>query len=154
MFRKICVALDGSPLAECALKPASSIARAFQSEMKLVMVEELPETLERTQWDLTQDEILQQAFQRSQDYLRSLAHSLRSQGCSVVYELLPLGSPTTRILADMEKERPDLLVISSHGRTGLPRLIMGSVAESLARESPCPVMIVGHKDYPPEGKPS
>jgi nucleotide-binding universal stress UspA family protein len=147
MFHKIIVPLDGSKQAEAAIKPATFLARAFQASLKLVLVEEMPPHLSKEEWELTQDEVLDRNRQHLEDYLRGLAHEVRSEGCSVSFAVLPLGPAAHRILEEVEAERPDLLVITSHGRTGLPRLVMGSVAESLARQSPCPVMIIGHHRY-------
>jgi nucleotide-binding universal stress UspA family protein len=52
------------------------------------------------------------------------------------------GSPVTEIIELAEAEHIDLIVMASHGRTGLPRLLMGSIAEGLMRKAPCPVLIV------------
>jgi nucleotide-binding universal stress UspA family protein len=52
------------------------------------------------------------------------------------------GSPATEILKLAEAENIDLIVMASHGRSGLPRLLMGSIAEAVMRKAPCPVLIV------------
>jgi universal stress protein A len=52
------------------------------------------------------------------------------------------GNPVREIIAFAEREHMDLIVMGSHGRTGLSRLLMGSVAEGVARRAPCPVLIV------------
>jgi nucleotide-binding universal stress UspA family protein len=52
------------------------------------------------------------------------------------------GGPVHEIVAFAEREHIDLIVMGSHGRTGLARLLMGSVAEGVARRAPCPVLIV------------
>jgi nucleotide-binding universal stress UspA family protein len=58
------------------------------------------------------------------------------------------GGPVREIVEFAERENVDLIVMGSHGRTGISRLLMGSVAEGVARRAPCPVMIVKqpHKD--------
>jgi nucleotide-binding universal stress UspA family protein len=50
------------------------------------------------------------------------------------------GDPAEEILRLAERERADLIVMSTHGRTGLSRMLMGSVAESVVRRAPCPVL--------------
>jgi nucleotide-binding universal stress UspA family protein len=61
----------------------------------------------------------------------------------VIYEHYYLrGSPVTEILRFAERENVDLIVMGSHGRTGLSRLLMGSIAEGIMRKAPCPVLIV------------
>jgi nucleotide-binding universal stress UspA family protein len=52
------------------------------------------------------------------------------------------GSPVTEILAFAERENVDLIVMASHGRTGLSRLLMGSIAEGVIRKASCPVLVV------------
>lgn len=143
MFCKIVVPLDGSTLAEAALTPAKFMARAFNAEIKLVSVEEMPAHLTDLEWRLPQQAILDQAKDQLEAYLKSRAHDLRSEGCTVSYGVLPLGSPAQRILEEIEENKHDLLILTSHGRTGLTRFMMGSVAERMARYARCPVMIVG-----------
>jgi nucleotide-binding universal stress UspA family protein len=52
------------------------------------------------------------------------------------------GSPVNEIVEFAERENVDLIVMASHGRTGLSRLLMGSIAEGVMRKAPCPVLIV------------
>jgi len=59
-----------------------------------------------------------------------------------VREIVEVGSPSTNILAAAERERSDLIVMSTHGRTGLSHLLMGSVTEEIVRRAPCPVFSV------------
>jgi nucleotide-binding universal stress UspA family protein len=61
----------------------------------------------------------------------------------LIYEHYYLrGSPVTEILRFAERENVDLIVMGSHGRTGLSRLLMGSIAEGVMRKAPCPVLVV------------
>jgi universal stress protein A len=68
-------------------------------------------------------------------------------GRAVIQAVLE-GSPKAEIIKYARKENIDLIVLSTHGRTGLPHLIIGSVAESVVRTAPCPVLTVrpeGHQ---------
>jgi nucleotide-binding universal stress UspA family protein len=76
-------------------------------------------------------------------------------------ELLPLvevrqkvevGSPATNILEEAESEGTDLIVMSTHGRTGLAHMLMGSVTEQVVRNASCPVFSV-HPPQPRKAKP-
>lgn len=140
MFHKILVPLDGSATAEAALKPASFLARAFNAELRLASVEEMPAQI--LDWDVTQQTLLDKAKTERLDYLNARAHELRQEGCLVDFTYLPLGSPALRLEHEAAEQQADLIVMTSHGRTGLPRLVLGSVAEQLARTAPCPVMII------------
>jgi nucleotide-binding universal stress UspA family protein len=52
------------------------------------------------------------------------------------------GDPAAEIVRHAREERCDLVVIGTHGRAGIPRLVLGSVAERVARQCPCPVLVV------------
>jgi nucleotide-binding universal stress UspA family protein len=52
------------------------------------------------------------------------------------------GDPAAEIVRHAREERCDLVVVGTHGRTGIQRLVLGSVAERVARQSPCPVLVV------------
>lgn len=60
------------------------------------------------------------------------------------------GAPVAEILRFAEQEKVDLIVMASHGRTGLSRLLMGSVAEAVVRRASCPVLIVKQPAIAPE----
>mgnify|MGYP003612563988 CR=1 FL=1 len=143
MFSKIVVPLDGSKAAEAALQPAMFMARAFNAEVKLVAVPEAPMTFGEGDWILPAGSALQEVQEKLEVYLTAQAHALRQEGCSVSTEVLDSG-PTTQVLIELlEKDRPDLLILTSHGRSGVTRFLIGSVAENLCRNAPCPVMVVG-----------
>ena len=138
MFFKILVPLDGSSSSEAALKSASFLARAFQSEIKLVTVEDIPMPIYPGEVNA---EMIDQLRKDADAYLQARAHELREDGCSVTTVLLPPGPVAQRILDEVKKERTDLIMVGSHGRSGISRVLLGSVAEHLARHAPCPVMI-------------
>jgi universal stress protein A len=142
MFHKILVPLDGSKESEQALKPACSLARAFQAELRLVTVEELPNQPEPSEWDLTIGSFLDKIREQVQKNLDRVAQDLRAQELRVTTAILPLGPPSARILEETAESQADLIVLFSHGRSGLSRFLMGSVAERLTRNAPCPVLIV------------
>jgi nucleotide-binding universal stress UspA family protein len=54
---------------------------------------------------------------------------------------LVMGDPATEIVRVAEEEKAELIVLGTHGRTGLSRILMGSVAEAVVRHAPCPVLI-------------
>ncbi|MFN8613617.1 MAG: universal stress protein [Vulcanimicrobiota bacterium] len=147
MFFKIAVPLDGSAHSEAALKSASFMARAFNAELKLITVEEVATPIYPGEVD---PEMLVDLRRDAQAYLDSRAHQLRQEGCCVTTAVLTAGPPADRILEEVQREKTDLIVVGSHGRTGLPRLLLGSVSERLARHAPCPVMIARLQEVPAE----
>lgn len=56
--------------------------------------------------------------------------------------ILRRGAPNDEIVAAVQAESPDMLVVGTHGRSGLERLMMGTVAEQIVKSAPCPVLTV------------
>jgi universal stress protein A len=77
--------------------------------------------------------------------LSSLLDSSWSAGRTVVRAVID-GAPKEEIVRYARKKHIDLIVLSTHGRTGLSHVLLGSVAESVVRNSPCPVLTVRPKD--------
>jgi nucleotide-binding universal stress UspA family protein len=140
----ILVPLDGSPLAEAALEPAVALARAWDVEIGLVQVIEPlvfpPESqmLPAVGYDEKLTTIRRDA---ANDYLNDVAERIRADGVrvssaavlgvTVVETLLSLASP----------ERYGLIAIATHGRGGVRRLALGSVADKMIRAADVPVLV-------------
>jgi len=77
----------------------------------------------------------------SQVLLKQFAHDWVSPVGKVRY-IIKSGDPFESILDAAEERRADLIVLATHGRTGLKRLLIGNVAEKVVRHAPCPVLIV------------
>jgi universal stress protein A len=77
--------------------------------------------------------------QEVRDRLRSIMPTMDGVVCKHRYFR---GSPVGEILKFAQQEEIDLIVMGSHGRTGISRLLMGSVAEAVMRKTPCPVLVV------------
>ncbi len=142
------VPLDGSELAECALSYAEELAtRMGISEVILVSVtERIPGY--RTVDDPTQPsevrlvpEGVGKMESQAQRYLRRTAKKLESKGTKVSQEVL-LGNPAEELIIYAENRGVDLIVMSSHGRTGPSRWAFGSVADKVSRSVKIPVMII------------
>ncbi|MBS2038883.1 universal stress protein [bacterium] len=141
MYQKILVALDGHPAALAALGPAQALAESFGADLRLVSVE-WPRSPRGKEWTLTQTAYMDKKKAELKSYLDAWSAKLRQQGCRVGTCVLPLGSTPERLLQEVENWGADLLVLCSHGREGLSRWMMGSVAEEMNRRAPCSVMIV------------
>lgn len=147
-IRRLVVPLDGSVLAEAALPVGVDRAKQLGIPVHLVralnlaavltplvdggglLVSPSPEVYEQ----------MTEAVEReARDYLTSVAARLEDEGASATWEVLE-GSPFFAI-ADATKTG-DLLIATSHGRGGVLRWLMGSVAEKLVREAPVPVLLV------------
>ncbi len=144
-IREILVPLDGSPLAETALGPASAIARLFGAELLLVQVVRplsagslLPLPFP-SGYDT---EVLAVERKETQKYLDSLANDLRDHGVGVRATVV-VGHNVAEALLDLaHPQRIDLVAIATHGRGGVQRLLLGSVADKLIRGAGPPVLVI------------
>ena len=98
-----------------------------------------------------------QAEQSASQYLAALADRLRSQGMSVTTKVMVAESPAAAILEEAVLPRIDLIALQTHGRHGLSRLMLGSVADKVVRGAAVPVLVrrpVGPRGHPEEARPS
>ncbi len=152
MFESILVSLDGSALAEQALAPAFTIAAQFGATVLLLRVV-VPERPVLHQPPLVPPpfgadaETLRSQVREAHDYLTRLELPLPRSGLLVHTRVL-VGAPPASIVATATDSTIDLIVMSTHGRTGLTRLLYGSVAEAVLRGSPVPVLMIPNRARP------
>lgn len=144
-FDEILVPLDGSPLAEAALGPATAIARLWDCEISLVQIVPAvalatdPPTSFPTEWDEQLTTIRREA---AEDYLRDVAERLREAGVKASGVAVVGGGIAETLLALATPKRERLVVMATHGRGGVRRLLLGSVADKVVRGAEVPVLIV------------
>jgi nucleotide-binding universal stress UspA family protein len=147
-FKYILVPLDGSPLAERALPATIALAQKFRSQIILLRVLDIPVSTSPTSHpEVTIGwvrEARQQAHQEAESYLTAVQGELDRQGIKTRI-LLRDTAPAQDILDVADAEDIDLIIMSSHGRGGLACWTFGSVAEKVARHSPCPVLLIRQK---------
>ncbi len=140
-MERILVSLDGSILAENTLPYARAFAKAFNSEIVLLAVPQVPEVKSYRAPDLAIDQIRTQTEATMDNFLGAVARSLREDGLEV--RTITRGSlPVRTIVAAGDEEEVDLIMLTSRGRGGIDRLFMGSVAESVVSESDKAVLMV------------
>jgi nucleotide-binding universal stress UspA family protein len=130
MFRRILVPLDGSALAEAVLPQATELARLHGAEVVLLRVESAP------------DYAVAQAAEEAQHYLKGVAASLRGARVRVSTMVVLSGDAAGEILVQAELTAADLILMSTHGRSGVGRWMLGSVAEKVLRAAVTPVLLV------------
>ncbi len=148
MIKSILVPLDGSKLAECALPYAEEIAsKLVVGKVVLVSVTERVKGL-RVVGDpgsAGEEALLPEAIgkmeRQAARYLNKVAKGLEAKGLTIRKEVL-LGNPAQEISIYAESESVDLIVMSSHGRTGPSRWARGSVADKVLKAVRIPVMII------------
>lgn len=156
---RIVVPLDGSKLAEAALPIAASLARAMSLPVRLVRAVDLDDVRDTIQAERERErgapapedeehtyaEARQRTEKRAAAYLGETARSLQDQGLDVHMDVLQ-GTPVFALLEAIEPD--DLVAMTSHGRRGFRRWMLGSVAEKLVRESKGPVLLVPTRKSP------
>ena len=145
MFQHILVPLDGSTRAEQALPVAARIARATDGSMLLVQVVNQPIDYSGGWAPLVAGEIIEVEMDGATDYLKAVAASQILAGIETRTEV-SLGMPAQYLIAVTEAHESDLVVLCSHGRTGLTRWALGSVAHSLVHQSAVPVLVLRQED--------
>ncbi len=136
MSSTILVPLDGSEVAELALPVATNLARAGGARLVLVRVVWTPGVP-----GIGPGEAIFNAWSEADAYLIGVAKQLAASGVSVERRVR-YEHPVEGILAETAAEHADLLVMCTHGRTGLARLLYGSVAAGVVHSSSVPVLLV------------
>ena len=145
MLRQILVPIDGSELSERALAPTQVLARALGAQIVLVRVLEPPTWVGDEPHGYLSPELYQQLTDSLEEdarhSLEALSASLTQQNLAAKWTLLS-GTPAAGLLDFEAETRPDLIVMATHGRSGLARFALGSVADRLIREGTAPVLLV------------
>jgi nucleotide-binding universal stress UspA family protein len=127
---------DFSDRSDIAFRLASSLARDCKARLIVVHVAEPP-------LPLYGDGLVMSAPAEPREPLQGKLHQIRPPDPEVQVEhWLEEGDAAAEILRVAREARCDLIVMGTHGRTGLGRLLMGSVAEEVVRKAPCPVLTV------------
>ena len=148
MFKRILVPLDGSTLAEQAIPTAGRIAHATGGSVTLLRVILPPVDYVYGPYMLRPaftvlDQGVQKALEEATHYLERVATSSYLAGVEteVVAET---GPAAEMILSVVEAKNMNLIVMCTHGETGLKRWVLGSVAQKVARYAPVPVLVLHH----------
>ena len=150
-FTKIVAATDFSDDSKLALSFAEELARKFSADLIVLHVDQpLAPVMMTPELGPAMDvgamgRIAEEQRLLAQRELDKIAGRLRDSGLKVK-SMLKVGSPFLEILHTAQNEGADLIVLGTHGRTGLAHVLMGSVAERVVQKSPCPVLTIRHPD--------
>ncbi len=140
MFKRILVPLDGSELAEIALPYAEDLAGAFGAEIVLLHVLESDDS----EYKRMHESYLQEAAERVTDSVRKRAAGDQA-GAVRVEAVIAEGHPAEQIIDRADDESVDLIAMATHGRSGVRRWVMGSVADKVVSATQAPVTLVKAK---------
>jgi nucleotide-binding universal stress UspA family protein len=165
MYKRILVCVDGSKTSDVALAEGLKLAKEQRADLRLLHVADVtpPAAIDSIaghssyiDYDLFRDATLN----AGRDVVRRAESVARAAGQGVESAVIEASAHdiSASIVDDASRWRADLVVIGTHGRSGLERLVLGSVAESVARHAPVPVLLVksepGSKERPQERKPA
>lgn len=141
MFSRVVVPLDGSPLAESIIPFLLQIAGPLDVEVVLLRVLQPipPEVIEGSRYVVVED--VEKRAADAREYLAPLAARLAAAGVRATIDVRR-GDPVTEIIAGAREAGADLIAMTTHGRSGLGRLLFGSVAEAVLRQTEVPVFLM------------
>lgn len=141
-FKRILVPLDFSPSANQAVQFAIDLARRYEAALDLVYVyQSVAYALPEGYVLITPDQ-LAEVLRTFEQQLAAAKEEAQKAGVAKVETALLQGYPINEILHRAEERKADLIVMGTHGRSGIKRLVLGSVAENVLRGSSCPVLVV------------
>lgn len=148
LYNKILVPLDGSNFSECILSHVKAVAAGCK--VPQVVLLRVVEPWNTTIYEVSQP-LLEQAQKEkvanAKDYVAKLAASLGKEGLAI--ETAVMEGPAAEVILDYaKKSKADLIMMSSHGRSGVTRWALGSVTDRVVRQSPIPVMIAAPAGCP------
>jgi nucleotide-binding universal stress UspA family protein len=141
MYKRALVPLDGSPLSESVLPLLMEIAGPLDMAVTLVRVLEpvTPTVIESSRHVVVDDLVGRR--RDAEEYLAPIAAGLRARGVETSWDIR-VGRADEEILAAARTAGADLIAMSTHGRSGLGRLLFGSVAEQVLRHAEVPVFLM------------
>lgn len=146
-IKKILFPTDFSKYSDYALQYAISIASAFSAKLYILHV--IDHARQQDYFlvlTLTFEEIEDKLMEEAQKKLEELLSKNISQ--EIEFETsIKSGTPFVEIIRAAKQENIDLIVMGSHGRSGISEILIGSVAERVMRKASCPVLIVKPKDF-------
>ena len=142
-FKKVLIAVDSGPVAVGAAETGVELARALGAEVAFICVVDASLAY-AGDTGTPAGELIAAARLDAQRLLTAVRQRLSPQSSAL--EFIQVGGSSEEIIKAAEAWGADLIVIGSHGRTGVQRVFFGSVAEAVMRHAPCPVVVVRAKE--------
>ena len=136
-FEKILLATDGSESVEAAIQEAINIAKVCSSRLYVLSVVEV-----NPEYEALAPNIVEKAETETKEHVDSVKNRAEKEGISCETIVHQGEEPYRFIVDEAKKTKVDMIVMGSHGRTGLKRLMMGSVTARVIGHAPCKVLVV------------
>ena len=151
--KQILVPTDFSPPAWSALEDAAAIAETYGASLDVIHVWDIPTFAvpgEMAGYALPTT-VIDVVSAQAHNMMEELVDHARTTGLAIRNASVVPGNAGRAIVEFASHGSYDLIVIGSHGRTGLARAVLGSVAERVVRHAPCPVLVVTGKQHASPG---
>lgn len=142
MYKKILVPLDGSTLAEEALPHAQALVNSEHAELVILRVPVVPTHEFFGHDNLLASTVSREVDQEADKYVKDKVRKLKWKVAEPVSGVIREGPVAETIVTVADEVHADLIAMSTHGRTGLQRMLVGSVAEKVMQMSRIPVMLI------------
>lgn len=139
--KKILAPTDFSELSAVGVRYALEMARSQGAELILYHVIDVGDN-----WFSTYDELnpARPLLENEARRLETFVKDKLADYCGLVeiHQVVEIGAPHANIVEKAEREKVDMIVMSTHGRTGIDHMLLGSVSEKTVARAPCPVLVV------------
>jgi nucleotide-binding universal stress UspA family protein len=142
-FKKVLIAIDSEPVAVRAAETGVNLAQALGAEVAFINVVDSALAYPGDTGPPA-SELIAAAKLNAKRLVTTIRQRVSPQ--SSVLEFIQVGTPSEEIVKVANEWSADLLVIGSHGRGGMQRALLGSVAETVMRHAPCPLVVVRSKE--------
>ncbi len=144
MYQRIMIPLDGSQVAECVLPHAEAFIKngLVETAVLIRVLESMPIPMFESGVNVEyMEKALQNNEKEAREYLQKIADGFSQHGVSIKCEVLE-GPIADTLASYAEDNKVDLILVATHGRSGIGRWVMGSVADRILRSSHVPVFMV------------
>ncbi|MGA9839354.1 MAG: universal stress protein [Thermoplasmata archaeon] len=141
-FRRITVAIDGSPIAEGALDTAIDLAHRYSSDLAIIAVAPIVPVYITSAEPFVPAGVPPSEIGNYRQIVETAVKRAEAAGVASVTGVAYEGVVTDEILTHLEQHPTDLLVLGSRGLSAAKRLLLGSVSDAVVHHAPCPVLVV------------
>lgn len=136
-FERLLLATDGSASVQAAIQEAIAIAKTCSSRLYVISVVEV-----NPEYEALAPQIVEKAEVETREHLESIRAAASKEGISCEVVAHQGEEPYRFIVDEAAKRKADMIIMGSHGRTGLKRLMMGSVTARVIGHAPCKILVV------------
>lgn len=136
-FEKLLVATDGSEFSTAAVNEAIDIAKSCSSKLFVLSVVEM-----NPEYEAIAPKLIEKAEKEMRKHLEAVKAKALKQGVHCETIIHQGEDPYQYIISEAQKRKVNIIIMGSHGRTGLKRLMMGSTASRVIGHAPCRVLVV------------